>query len=209
MNQAAGFNRCVSEVQECMAQSLTCLQSNFSKVKTQKEVTHAVRDIKDYLAFHQNILIAMGTSLQHLADSLFVNMANLILLRRESSLEHVKPGVKPDTWNQLRNAPLFGYGLFPDDMICIAEQDITKFEASSAAPRPSPGAIQHTGWRGQNRFQPSTYHCTSGVGHIAGLHRRILPHPHPSQVLQVHEVLSEKANIPVHCPSFWSDHSSI
>ena len=95
----------------------------------------------------------MGTSLQHLADSLFVNMANLILLRRDSYLEHVKPGIKPDTWNQLRNAPLFGYGLFLDDMTCIAEQDINIFEASSAAPRPRPGAMQHTGWHGQNRYQ--------------------------------------------------------
>ena len=52
------------------------------------------------------------------------------------------------------NAPLFGYGLFPDDMICIPKQDITKFEASSAAPRPGPDALQLTGWRGQNRYQP-------------------------------------------------------
>ena len=57
--------------------------------------------MKDYLAFHQNMSIAMGTSLQHRADRLFVNIANLILLRRNSYLEHVKPGIKPDTWNQL------------------------------------------------------------------------------------------------------------
>ena len=54
----------------------------------------------------------------------------------------------------LRNAPLFNYGLFPDDLICIAEQDITKSETTSAAPRPGPGAMQRTGWRNQNRFQP-------------------------------------------------------
>ena len=96
----------------------------------------------------------MGTSLQHLADSLFVNMANLVLLRHDSYLDHVKPGVKPDTWTRLRNAPFFNYGLFPDDLICIAEQDITKSESTSAAPRPGPGAMQCTGWRNQNRFQP-------------------------------------------------------
>ena len=48
-----------------------------------------------------------------------------------------------------------------------------------------------------------------GVGHIAGLQRRILPHSHPSQVSQVHEVLSEQANLSVHCPSFRFGHSSI
>ena len=135
-----------------MAQSLTCLQTSFSKGKATKEVTDAVRDMKDYLAFHQNVSIAMGTLIQHFADSLFVNMANLILLRRDSYLEHVKPGVKPDTWNQLRNAPRFRYGLFPDDMIRIAEQNITKFEASSAVPRPGCYAAH---WVARpNKFQP-------------------------------------------------------
>ena len=111
-------------------QSLSCLQTNFSKGKARKDVTDALRDLKDYLAFHQNVSIAMGTSLQHLADSLFVNMANLVPLRRVSYLDHIKLGVKSDTWNQLRNAPLFTHGLFPDDMICVAEQDITKSEST-------------------------------------------------------------------------------
>ena len=47
-------------------------------------------------------------------------------------------------------------------MICVVEQDITKFEASSAAPRPGSGAIQHTGWRGQKRYQP--YECREARG---------------------------------------------
>ena len=114
VSQAAGFNRCASELQDRMNQSFLCLQSNFSKGKAPKEVSEALHDLKDYLAFHQNVSIAMGTSLQHLADSLFVNMANLVLLRRDSYLDHVKPGVKSDIWTRLRNAPLFNYGLFPD-----------------------------------------------------------------------------------------------
>ena len=42
--------------------------------------------------------------------------------------------------NLLRNAPLFGYGLFPDAAIVTAEQDIQKHETSSVAQRPGPGA---------------------------------------------------------------------
>ena len=42
-----------------------------------------------------------------------------------------------------------------------------------------------------------------GVCHIVGLQRRVFPHSHPSQLLQVHEVLSEQANLSVYCPSFW------
>ena len=63
------------------------------------------------MAFHQNVSVAMGTALQHLADSIFVNMANLVLLHRDSYFEHIKQGIKSDTLNQLRNVPLFSYGL--------------------------------------------------------------------------------------------------
>ena len=98
--------------------------------------------------------MAMGTALQHLADSLFVNLANLILLRHDSYLEFVKPVVKPDTWNLLRNAPMFGYGLFPDSVLNAAEQDINKHDAAGAAPGPNPGASQHSNWRGNFRYRP-------------------------------------------------------
>ena len=75
-----GFNRCTSELQEKMFQNINFLQSRFSKGKASKDITEALKDIKDYLAFHQNVSVAMGTALQHLADSLFVHLANLILI---------------------------------------------------------------------------------------------------------------------------------
>ena len=83
-----------------------------------------------------------------------MNLSNLILLRRDAYLDFVKSGVKQDTMNLLRNAPLFRYGLFPDAAIVSAEQDIQKHEASSVAQRPGPGATQHTNWRGSHRFRP-------------------------------------------------------
>ena len=64
----------------------------------------ADEDLKDLSAFHTSVSVALGTAFQHLADSLFVQLANFILLRRDSYLEYVKPGLKPDTWNKLRNA---------------------------------------------------------------------------------------------------------
>ena len=88
------------------------------------------------------MLAAMWTALQHLADSLFVNLTNLVLIHHDSYLEHVKQGIKLDTWNLLRNAPLFGYGIFPDSMLCAAEQDINKFESAGAAPGSGPGTSQ-------------------------------------------------------------------
>ena len=81
----------------------------------------------------------------------------MILLRRDSYLDFVKPGVKQDTMNILRNAPMFGYPLFPDAAIMTAEQDIQKFESTSVAQGAGPGAPQHTSWRGTHRYRP--YDC--------------------------------------------------
>ena len=69
-------------------------------------------------------------------------------------MDFVKPGVKQDTMNLLCNAPMFGYGLFPDAAIMMAEQDIQKHEASSVAQGPGPGASQHTSWKGSLRYRP-------------------------------------------------------
>ena len=107
-----------------------------------------MNDLHDFMAFHQQVSIAMGTSFQHLTDNLFVHLSNLILLRRDSYLDFVKTGVKQDTMNLLCNAPLFGYGLFPDAAIVTAEQDIQKHETSSVAQGPGPGAPHHTSWTG-------------------------------------------------------------
>ena len=93
-------------------------------------------------------------------------MANLVLLHRDSYLEHVKQGIKSDTLSQLRNAPLFGYGLFPDAVIRTAEQDSAHFETTSTAPRPCPGASQQSGWRFSHRYRPyeKKEHKTTGSG---------------------------------------------
>ena len=150
INHAAGFSHCSTELQEKMSQNIALLSSCLGKGKCSKDVSNALNDLRDLMAFHQKVSVAMGMSLQHLADSLFVNMANLVLLRRDSYLDFVKQGVKQDTMNFLRNAPLFGYGLFPDAAIMTAEQDIQKFEASSVAQRPGLGATQHANWKGTN-----------------------------------------------------------
>ena len=89
--------------------------------------------------------MALGTSLQHLADGLFIQLANFILLRRDSYLEFAKPGLKPDSWNRLCNAPLFSSSLFPDDILAAAEQDIAKFESTPSAQGPGLGTGQHSG----------------------------------------------------------------
>ena len=91
-----------------MSQNIALLCARLNKGKAPKEISAAISDRKDYMAFHQSVSVAMGTALQHLADSLFVHLSNLVLIRCVAYLDHVKPVIKQDTKNLLRNAPLFG-----------------------------------------------------------------------------------------------------
>ena len=100
-NHAADFNRCVSEIQEKMNQHISLLNDTIFKGKAPKEVVDAIRNLKDLSAFHSSVSVALGTAFQHLADSLFIQLANFLLLRCDSYPEHVKPGLKSDTWNKL------------------------------------------------------------------------------------------------------------
>ena len=129
VNHAAGFRRCASEIQDQMTSHITFLPTHLSKGKSAKEVSDALKELRDLHAFHQNVSVSLGTALQYLADSLFVQLGNFILMPQDSYLDHVNPGMKMDTWN----APLFGYGLFPDAALNIAEQDINKFEAQNVS----------------------------------------------------------------------------
>ena len=47
------------------------LSISINKGKAPKEVSAALSDLRDYMAFHQNVSVAMGTALQYLANSLF------------------------------------------------------------------------------------------------------------------------------------------
>ena len=154
-NHAAAFNRCTSNIQEKMNSHIALLNDTIVKGKAPKEIVDAIRDLKDLSAFHSSVSVALGTALQHLADSLFIQLANFILFRRDSYLEFVKPGLKPNTWNRLRNAPLFISALFPDDVLATAEQDISKHESVPGAQGPGPGTTQHSGKKQSHyRYKP-------------------------------------------------------
>ena len=78
--------------------------------------------------FNSSICQAMAKSMEHLTDFVFVNMANVTLLRRDSYLAYLKAGIKADMLAALRTAPLHLPTLFPDSVIKQAEEDITSFD---------------------------------------------------------------------------------
>ena len=83
INHAVGFNRCTSEIQEKMSQHIFLLHETVVKGKAPKKVMEAIKELKDLSAFHTSVSVALGTAFQHLADSLFVQLANFVLLRRD------------------------------------------------------------------------------------------------------------------------------
>ena len=52
-------------------------------------------------------------------------MANLTLARRDSYLEFIRGGVKPDTLTALRTSPVHLLSLFPDSLLVKAEDEIS------------------------------------------------------------------------------------
>ena len=104
-NQAAGFNRCVLKVQQNMQAQLRTIRTE-SKGKAASKVSAATDELQFLLDFNSSVCQAMAKAMEHLTDFVFVNMANTTLLRRDSYLSYLKAGVKADTLNALRAAPL-------------------------------------------------------------------------------------------------------
>ena len=105
-NQVVGFNRCISKLQSDIQDNLRALETELSKGKSSQKSEKVLTEIRDLTTFNQNMSFCMGKSMQHLADILFVQMGYLTLLRRDAYLDHLKQGIKPDTWCALRNSPL-------------------------------------------------------------------------------------------------------
>ena len=70
----------------------------------------------------------MAKAMEDLSDFVFVSMADVTLVRRDSYLAHFKSGLKQDTLAASRQAPLNLPTLFPDSVLGKAKEDIGKFE---------------------------------------------------------------------------------
>ena len=99
-----------------------------AKGKTPANVSAAVDEVQFLLDFNSSVCQAMAKSMEHLTEFVFVSMANATLLRRDSYLAYLKAGVKADTLNALRTAPLHLDTLFPDSTVKRAEEDIADFD---------------------------------------------------------------------------------
>ena len=130
-NQAAGINHCLLKVQQNMQTQLKAIWTE-SKGKSASRISAATVELQFLLDFNSSVCHAMAKAMEHLTDFVFVNMANTTLLRRDSYLLYLKAGVKADTLNALRSAPLDLDTLFPDKIVKQAEEDIATFDRNSS-----------------------------------------------------------------------------
>ena len=113
-------------VQQNMQDQLKTIRSD-SKGKSSSKVSSAVGELKFLMDFNSSITQAAAKSMEHLSEFVFITMGNLMLARRDAYLSHLRTGIKPDTLNVLRTAPLHIPTLFPDAAVKKAEEDIALF----------------------------------------------------------------------------------
>ena len=70
-----GLNRCTSEIQEKISQHIFPQETVVKGKGTHK-------GIEGLPVFHKSVSVALGTAFQHLADSLFIQLANFMFLHR-------------------------------------------------------------------------------------------------------------------------------
>ena len=76
-NQSAGFNRCITKIQDSVQEQLKILQTELGKGKSSSKAQAALDELHYLTTFNQNVSFAVGKSLQHLSDFTFIQMANL------------------------------------------------------------------------------------------------------------------------------------
>ena len=63
-NQSAGFNRCITKIQDSVQEQLKVLQSELGKGKSSPKAQAALDELHYLTSFNQNVSFAVGKSLQ-------------------------------------------------------------------------------------------------------------------------------------------------
>ena len=129
-NQAASFNRCLFKVQADMQSQIKTIRSE-GRGKGSSKVSEATDELQFLMDFNANISHATAKAMEHLTEFVFFTMGNLTLARRDAYLNHLKNGIKPDTFAALRTGPLHIPTLFPESAIKRAEEEIAHFDSKN------------------------------------------------------------------------------
>ena len=88
-HQVSGYSRCLTKLQGDIQDKIKVLEKELSKGKYSQQAGKALKDLRDMLAFNQNIFFSMGKAMQHLSDTIFVLMANMTVLQHGAYLDHI------------------------------------------------------------------------------------------------------------------------
>ena len=108
------------------------------------EVVTGLNELDYLFGFNKRVTASIQRAIKDLTDSSFTDLANLLLLRRESYLEHTRLGVKPETVAALRVSPLHLTTLFEEAAVLQAEKEVTDFDSR-------PPSVQYRSNQGSNR----------------------------------------------------------
>ena len=113
------------------------MQSQFGTVrgegkgKGSAKVSEATEKLQFLMEFNSSITQAAAKAMEHLTEFVFFTMGNLTLARRDAYLNHLKNGIKLDTFAALRTGPLHITTLFPKSAIKRAEEEISHYDSKS------------------------------------------------------------------------------
>ena len=111
-----------------MVTHLKTLRVVKTKGKAAERTQQAVEELEYLVTFNRSISHAMHHTMQDLSEGVFISMTNFTLARRDSYLEFIHGGVKPDTLTALRTAPVHLHSLFQDSLLVKAEDEISHSE---------------------------------------------------------------------------------
>ena len=123
-NQAAGFNRFLTKVQESIMAQLRLIQDVKTKGKSWAKIQGVPEELSYLMNFNQSISFAMAKMMQHLSDFVCVSMANISLATRDAYMDHLRSGIKQETLAALMNTPMRLANLFLHSVIRKAEDKI-------------------------------------------------------------------------------------
>ena len=130
VNKAAALSRCLIKVHSDIEKQLATLGQISGQCSEAKD---CVDELEFLTSFHKKVMSSLQRSITDLSGSVFTNLATLILMRRDSYLDHVKFGVRPDTFATLRASPLHIPTLFAEEAVAKADKDITEHDNRPSA----------------------------------------------------------------------------
>ena len=89
-NQAAAFNRYINKVHDDMQDNIRLLFNDMiGKGKSSQKMEKILTEVRDLSAFQQNIIFALGKSMEHIVDTIIVQASNMTVLCLDSYLEYL------------------------------------------------------------------------------------------------------------------------